>query len=134
MWLYSDQWAAGFFDGEGCIQVEPRPSGYGVSYYVNVQLTQNDRRPLDEIAARFGGRVSGTGARANDRCFRWRASAGVAETFLRAVLPHLLVKRERAEHALALRDLMGSKGIPVTDEQRSARGAAYDAFRETFRK
>ncbi|MGV1985619.1 LAGLIDADG family homing endonuclease [Agrobacterium sp. 22-221-1] len=132
MWLYSDQWAAGFFDGEGCIQIEPRKSGHGTSYYVNIQVTQNDRRPLDELQKRWGGNVTGACRRATDRCFRWRMSSTGAAVFLTAMLPYLLVKRERALLALEMRDLMGSKGIPATDAQRAARSYIYERFRETF--
>jgi hypothetical protein len=132
MWLYSNQWAAGFFDGEGCIQIEPRKSGYGTSYYLNIQVTQNDRRPLDEMQNRWGGNVTSASRQARDRCFRWRLSSGPAAAFLTAILPHLLVKRERALLALEMRELMGSKGIPATDDQRAARSSAYERFRETF--
>jgi len=132
MWLYSDQWAAGFFDGEGCIQIEPRASGGYTSYYVNLAVAQNDRRPLMALQEKFGGQVKSASRSAGDQCSRWRVSNRGAEAFLIAVLPHLLVKREQAEIALELRALVGSRGDKLTAAQRQARRDVYEKFRRTF--
>lgn len=132
MWQYSDQWAAGFFDGEGCIAIEPRKSGKSVSYYLTAQVSQNDVRPLEELRSRFGGSVTSASRTSNDRCSRWRVSGLKAEAFLVRIFPHLLVRRERARRALAIRALVGSRSDRFTDAQRAARHQAYERFRETF--
>jgi hypothetical protein len=125
-WLYSDEWAAGFFDGEGSVSIFREARGGYVEHRVVVQLTQNDQRPLHAVRERFGGTVSrGT---ANPRCSRWRVDGGDAERFMRAVLPHSLVKREKLQLALAMRDLIGTPGRRLPTGVLAAREAIYDRF------
>jgi chorismate mutase len=58
-WLYSDQWASGFFDGEGCISISKRQRTVGyLEHHLSVQVSQNDKRPLLEIQKRFGGSLT----------------------------------------------------------------------------
>lgn len=58
-------WAAGFFDGEGCIRL--------ARGYPNLHLGQTDRRPLDRFrAAVGGGNVTGPYDKRNSRpMFQW---------------------------------------------------------------
>lgn len=106
MWGYSDGWAAGFFDGEGCITVEIRPNKDPGALVA--QITQKMRAPLDEMQLRWQGTVSDT--RIHTGCFRWRLSARRAEAFLRAIYPHAIVKRTQIELAFAYMETMGRPG------------------------
>ncbi|WP_312574053.1 hypothetical protein, partial [Staphylococcus saprophyticus] len=54
-------WAAGFFDGEGCVGVYLFRRGVRrlASPTLRVQVANTDIRPLDELKRKFGGhRVS----------------------------------------------------------------------------
>lgn len=125
-WQYSDAWCAGFFDGEGCISIHRRDRGCSIAFQIVVQVSQNDRRPLDAIAFRFGGTVTPS-QNGYDRCHRWRTSFHKAEVFIRAIRPHLLVKAAEADIALDLMSLTTSGGR-VPPENAAARLAAYAAF------
>lgn len=99
-WLYTDEWAAGFFDGEGNIYLRHRPNRRQPD--VHAQVTQKDPAPLRELQARWGGSLTET--RTPSGCYRWRVASKKAEMFLRSIRPHLLVKAAVVEEALAVRE------------------------------
>lgn len=115
-------YAAGFFDGEGCISACRRGDG---RVALRVTCTQSDPRPLEWLRERFGGRVSLV-HRADPGAERravhvWVANEAMARRFLTAVLPYLIVKRERAEMALVdLLDLWANPIRPGTARLRAA--------------
>jgi len=95
-----DAYYAGFFDGEGSISIVRRkPHGH----ILHVDVGQVDRRPLDALKTRFGGTVQRQARHSYGQrdLWYWKVSARSALPFLEAVLPHLIVKREQAELALA---------------------------------
>jgi hypothetical protein len=98
-WLYSDQWAAGFFDGEGNVYLRRRPKRR--TREVRVQVTQKLRSPLEQLRDRWGGSLTPT--KTPSGCYRWRTGGQKAEAFLRAIDPHVLVKRSAVDEALAER-------------------------------
>ncbi len=92
-------YAAGFFDGEGCIQIQPNyTKGRHEIMSVRIVIAQNDPAPLHWIAGKFGGRVTRP---ASWVCWRWDASAAVAMKFLHLVRPFLIVKAKQADLAFA---------------------------------
>lgn len=103
-------WAAGFFDGEGCVGVYVLPPSpvrklHRVTLVVNAANT--DRRPL-ELLKRFGGThfVSWKSGRPGQRIvYRWQIQGQQAYLFLLAVLPYLVVKKEQAELAIKFWEL-----------------------------
>lgn len=101
-------WAAGFFDGEGCVGIARRVRGNFIEHLVGVQIGQNTRAALDAICARFGGSICKS--RTPSGCYRWRAHGGTAERFLRAIRPYLFVKGDEADCALEVRKYVGVPG------------------------
>lgn len=95
-WLYSNKWAAGFFDGEGNVYLRLRVKHRAADVYV--QVTQKDISPLLELKKVWGGSVTDT--KTPSGCHRWRAGHKKAEAFLRAIYPHCLVKHEAISRAL----------------------------------
>lgn len=81
------QYAAGFFDGEGCVYISPegRPQ---------VSITQKKADILKAFKEKFGGRVvSHDGEK--ERCSRWQIlSKDEVITFLEAILPYSVVKHD----------------------------------------
>lgn len=49
------EWLAGFFDGEGCVRLEPHQDGYYL--YPRLILTQKDRQILRLVQSEFGGKL-----------------------------------------------------------------------------
>jgi len=99
-------WAAGFFDGEGCITVPVRTrSRNRRNYSLALYVGQVDPRPLARLQGYFGGAVVSRTSWGKGRpIFMWRISGTTAEAALRVLLPFLMVKAEQARLALELRD------------------------------
>lgn len=101
-------WAAGFFDGEGSISIRFGKMGvsreYGRrTYTLFLRASQVDRAPLDKFVRIFEcGNVGGARQSTSRRApyFDWCTSGKSAGRILRLMLPHLTVKRERADLAL----------------------------------
>ena len=98
--MISNKYIAGFFDGEGSVGIYM--NGQRKNFYLRTQLVQNVNehslglfRVLED---RFGGHWSyGKGKR---RAANWQLSGQNAVAFLKAILPHMVLKKDQAELAL----------------------------------
>ena len=88
---YDVIWAAGFFDGEGCISIQRQVRPGGVYFYLGVSVYQNDFRPLLEFSELFGGAIY-----PEKNAQKWRASGRDAAEALNMMLPYMRVKKEQA--------------------------------------
>lgn len=96
IWEYA--YIAGFFDGEGCIYAHPEAT------YLQIEIAQVDRRPLDFVQERYEGRIRLN--KTNGRpIYKWMCPAKTSEKFLMDLLPFLIVKKEQAILALEFRKL-----------------------------
>lgn len=93
-------WAAGFFDGEGCVTIPlyRRKAGGPLAreqYSLQVTVTQNRREPLERFL-RWGGRIQvmsqPEGKKITRPILRWIAEGRSAMAFLDDVEPWLAVK------------------------------------------
>jgi hypothetical protein len=104
----SPEYLAGFFDGEGCIDVQrmyPK-EGQGRLYVrprIRVAQTASCRVVLDELRNRFGGHLSARASRISTQrdsvSWEFLDRAGM-EVMLEIMLPHLVIKREQARLTL----------------------------------
>jgi hypothetical protein len=127
----TDGWTAyvaGFFDGEGCIQLVAamRSHRNGKSYprfQLHVSVTQYDPEPLYLMKELFGGNVYQRKSRATKsgkmhHRFDWVATSQVAAQFLAHIRPYLITKAQEADIAIEFAATMGSNsgdtrnGIP----------------------
>lgn len=97
-WLYSDAWAAGFFDGEGNIYFRRDRRR---TPELTAQVTQKLRLPLEILMQQWGGSICAT--KTPSGCFRWRIATRQAQHFLEAIQPYAVVKRIAIDDALAIR-------------------------------
>lgn len=93
-------WAAGFFDGEGCVIIVQQSTG---TMRLGVDVSQASRAPLDALIDRWGGKINLDPRPRGNRqpAHKWRAHGREAIAFLRDVYPFLLVKGPAAEVAFA---------------------------------
>jgi len=101
----TDEWIAGFFEGEGCVTVDrtssvPMPS---------VVISQNDQTILKAIQQMHGGTMHPGGSRVTN--LKWGGKK--AAEILSSILPFLVVKKQRALWALEMTNLMGTSGHPI---------------------
>lgn len=111
-------WAAGFFDGEGCITVQKKD---GVRLGLVAEISNTDPRPLYLLLDYFGGCIRGKWnepAKALHPtwkpCWTWRVKGTRAQNFLRAIYPYLVVKKEQASLVMNFSgDTWGRKGLKL---------------------
>lgn len=92
---------AGFFDGEGTIQIKYRRMSKYAVFEMLVAIAQIDKTPLVKMKEKYGGsiRTAKTGVS------HLTMTGSNARMFLRTIYPFLIVKREEAEIALKFADL-----------------------------
>lgn len=128
-------WAAGFFDGEGCVMVEKSKEircKHGFRTSLHATVTQTSKPCLELFLARFGGSITTTETRgANARRwsvqYRWITRNEEAMAFLFAIKPYVVVKKSQVHAALAYPlksddgKKYGNSGNPIPDEVMQAR-------------
>lgn len=111
-----DAYAAGFFDADGCIMIARGGGATNPNWLLQVKVAQvvPHTGVLVLLADRYGGKLIKAGAAKphHRQAFYWRLHGERAAAFLRAVLPWLTVKRERALLALEFHDIC--QGTPLT--------------------
>ena len=130
-------WAAGFFDGEGCVMVEMSKEarcrhGFRTSLHANV--TQTSLPCLQLFFENFGGAISTSNSRTpNGRRWsvqhRWVSRNEEALTFLKEIQPYSVVKKEQIAAALKYQmysangKKYGRLDNPIPDEVMASRVA-----------
>ena len=130
-------WAAGFFDGEGCVMVEMSKSSaclHGFRTVLHVTVTQTSLPCLQLHLEKFGGAIVTSENRTpNGRRWavqhRWVVRNEEALVFLRAIEPYAVVKKEQILAALKYQVCSpdgrkyGNKSNPIPEEVMQARVA-----------
>lgn len=141
-------WAAGFFDGEGCISIRQcarRSAQYRTltshdQFSLRIAVANRNPAPLDRFIALFGGVVSVRPHQSPTRgiAYALELYGAHAEAILRRLLPYLVVKAELAAVALAFREYQTStpsRAGQGMSEERYARLAQYaDEAKQLIRR
>lgn len=85
-------WAAGFIDGEGCIQISKPPKRV-----MTLKASQKLSNPLQQLKQLFGGNVY-----QYELICSWQVSGRMAAQTLERLLPYLTVKQSQARVFLNL--------------------------------
>jgi len=116
--LVTPQYLAGSIDCDGCISiVKMKNTGTGRSlrYEVRVKMTNTHLPFLLILQNQYGGHLK-TLSRGGKNQPNWKPAYDLcwgtknSEDVLRAILPYLIIKKERAEVALKLREDLIYKG------------------------
>lgn len=109
-------YAAGFFDGEGSINIRlpVRRSGYRLV----VSVAQTRIAPLEWLCQRWGGKV--TPIKRTNPTWSWSLCSQQAGAFLSDVLGFLIVKRAEADIAVAFQKRKRNCGRSATAEDRAS--------------
>ena len=116
-------YAAGFFDGEGGIQITPPRKAKGFSLHGSA--AQSERNVLDWFSMTWGGSV-GLHGRAGVSV--WRIHSAAAGRFLTDIEPYLCVKRQQAQLAIAFQS-----GLRIGKRLTPEHIAECEALREHLR-
>jgi hypothetical protein len=123
-------WAAGFFDGEGCVLVSERSNK--TVYQLFTTVTQQEPAALHLLKQRFGGNVTPDKTATSDSylrkrgailVWRWKATSAEAHAFLQAIQPYVVVKAEQVRVALDFPDVgvRFCRSRPMPEDVRVAR-------------
>ena len=96
-------YAAGFFDGEGCVCAARLYGGKGIGLIVTV--SQNTISSLEWLKDRWGGNIL-EAKHIPRSVFRWQCPQPRIEDFLVGMLPYLKVKGEQARLGIKFRSLI----------------------------
>lgn len=97
-------YAAGFFDGEGCISLLKRERTYKqktITYFLRVSIGQKDGATLDWMKIAFGGNVFFV---KRDGSFMWVLTDVAAYLFLKEITPYLKYKKPQADLAIKFQE------------------------------
>lgn len=102
----SDTYAAGLIDGEGYIGIQES----GGSFQVRLKVTMTDKgmAAMLRMERMYGGKIDGPRL-ATDRnraSYSWRLTGVKASALIATLRPHLLVKAEAADLALAFQEMV----------------------------
>jgi hypothetical protein len=110
---------AGFFDGEGSINIIKRNRGnWTPEYTLSVAMGQKDGKTLDWVKDNFGGNVY---VIKRDGSFFWLCGNVKAITFLKQLLPYLQYKKSQAELAIKFHEEREPRTIPVSQSELARR-------------
>jgi len=109
----TNEYVAGLFDGEGCIQAARNSKGG--NRRLQVTIRNSHQGVLRLIQARWGGSICRTKPRDNRAAsYGWLITSRGAIDFLRDIEPFLIIKRPEALTAFEFQNTMrswgGSKG------------------------
>lgn len=109
-------YAAGFFDGEGCVLIaKPYNKKSNRRYHrLDVDIAQKDPRPLFWLHAHFGGRIGKAPSQLRKGAMHWILHDQAAGNFLEAIRPYLVLKGEQADIALLFRATVSKRGLGNT--------------------
>lgn len=127
-------WAAGFFDGEGSVQIarvnqEGRANTRTVNFRLFISASQVEKDPLEVLMALWDGCIVTSHPEAGNcrACYAWQAVSQVAAKALTEMKPYLKVKDLQAELALSFQAVR-KKG-KTTLRQRTER---FERDEETY--
>lgn len=117
----SNEYLAGFFDGEGCVYFTPNGR-------VSVNITQKRTAVLYKIKEDFGGAVRSNGRAC--KCSQWTIGGRKdIKRFLSAILPYSVVKKAEVEIGLEAVDLVRTENfgcMPLTSDEIAERKELSD--------
>jgi hypothetical protein len=118
-------WMAGFFDGEGHIDIAKyKTNRHGVLVASVTNMKQDGVTPFHI----FGGRIF-IATKLN--AWRWQAYGGEAKMLLEVLLPYLRLKRDVAKVAITFQNTIGHYGTrPLNPTLIRKRDALIERFRE----
>lgn len=115
-------YAAGFFDGEGCVGIYRRKMPASTRpHSVSIRIINTNPLPLQFIQKNFGGSIGAHRPKNPEfnrkPTWQWRIGGEAGYEFLRSILPFLIVKAREVELCIAFRDLKKRCGGRATMER-----------------
>lgn len=109
---------AGFFDGEGCVNIgKSKPKNRSMHFQLRALASNTNPQTLKMLQKCFGGKIYKSPHRKRRKpCWQWVVASVKAEKFLKSILPYLVIKKEEAILGLEFRKLKTNKRKPLLSE------------------
>lgn len=124
-------YAAGFFDGEGCIYIDVKSR----NFLLGIELYNTDYHILIKLKSEFGGNIYIGNKDVENRKDSWQwkiSNRTTIQTFLEKILPYSSVKRPQIllglEYLKKITNSQGKKGL--SSEEWKMREAYHDRMRD----
>ena len=130
-------YAAGFLDGEGCIEIRPRDqsSRKKGQFYLRITIAGIHEPTIRWIKDTFGGHVNYRPSQ-NKKwkpVWAWVASSHEAKIFLEQLLPYIKIKKPQALLAIELASRIqypnGRGKAGMSEDEREVRCRLYEAMK-----
>jgi len=131
----TDEWLAGFFDGEGCISGQ---SSFLATKYIKkprvqiqISITQKDRIILEQIQNIYGGVICSKESDVKCWVLKWVGKQAMTN-ILRILAPHCICKREQILLGLRFCETLREENlgcIPLSDSIHSERKEIFNGLR-----
>jgi len=107
----TDEYIAGFFDGEGMVRINKTKIKDTAYYSLQCVVVNTNITPLLSIQAKYGGTIAGRKKYKDNWniAYRWRVTSKDAERFLKSIYPHLIIKKEQAQIGIDFQKHMSQK-------------------------
>jgi hypothetical protein len=108
-------WAAGFFDGEGCIRINKTKRNNSFRYYLQIFVRQVDPTPIYKFNRLFEGSISwrersvDTNSKARS-IYTWSTAGPKAIKVLDNLYPYLAAKQTQADVAFEFQETLKYQG------------------------
>lgn len=114
--MISIEYAAGFFDGEGCVNCSSNKSG---SPFIRILVVNTNIDVLELFKKRWGGDINANYKSKEHwkQAYTWRLSHSAAGIFLKDIQPFLVIKSKQCKLALEFISLRPSKGYRWTEDK-----------------
>jgi len=113
--MYTEEdiiYLAGLFDCDGTVSVSLQDMKAPWRAFPTLLIANNDIGVMDWLALRFQGRVRAQRGKAHEFIF-----ATACDDIMKAMLPHLIIKKNDMLHAIAMRVRGNDKSLMTTGEK-----------------
>lgn len=130
--MISSEYAAGFMDGEGCINVSSCRS----IMFIRILIVNTNLEVLKMFQQKWGGDISENKQhKINWKIsYTWRVSHAACLAFLNDIYPFLIVKKKQAEAAFIFFSSRPGKGKCWTDSRLAEANEAIDQIKSLNKK
>lgn len=133
------EWMAGFFDGEGWLDVHKTTTTKGyTTWQLRAAITNTDRQLLEDFLEAFGGHIyRRKKVKTHHReTFTWVVGNEIALPFLKVMLPHVRAERNKARIALGIEFQTQKRrgGHRAKDGYSARQERFYERMRELTRR
>ena len=130
--MISCQYAAGFVDGEGCINV----ASLRGRNHIRVLVVNTNLEILEMFKERWGGDISAHKRHKSHWkiAYTWRVQHKTCLDFLNDIYPYIIIKRKQVEAAFMFFDARPGTGKKWTDENLKIANDAIQIIKQLNRK